>query len=322
MRKRFALPLLAWLYAGGVLAAPPAAVADGRALPLAAVAVPLDPGTPARERVGALRYRGGVALTSTDPAFGGLSALRIGPGGWALSVSDTGNWVTFRLIERGGRLVGARDGWIAPLRDTAGRPPLNKDLGDAEALDWDRATGVATVVFEQDHRFQHYAGIDPARPASLAAPARAVERHPLMRGWQANGGGEAFAWVDGVPTVIAEAGPPARRTMLQRFGALTVVSEYPNPPGFSPTDMAAERGTLTIVNRRFAAAEGPGAVIVRWRRGAPPEELARLTRPLTVDNYEGLALTRRGGRRFLYVLSDDNFNPMQRTLLLKFEVVG
>ena len=51
-------------------------------------------------------------------------------------------------------------------------------------------------------------------------------------------------------------------------------------------------------------------------------EIARMemARPLTVDNYEGLAAipAKDGSVRF-YLLSDDNFQSSQRTLLLAFD---
>ena len=45
-----------------------------------------------------------------------------------------------------------------------------------------------------------------------------------------------------------------------------------------------------------------------------------LRRPLTVDNFEGLAAVpgQDGAIRF-YVISDDNFSSRQRTLLLAFD---
>ena len=51
------------------------------------------------------------------------------------------------------------------------------------------------------------------------------------------------------------------------------------------------------------------------------EELARWGLPLVVDNYEGIA-TRRGanGEILIYLLSDDNFNLLQRSLLVMFEL--
>ena len=49
--------------------------------------------------------------------------------------------------------------------------------------------------------------------------------------------------------------------------------------------------------------------------------LARFARPLTVDNYEGVAVTRDAdGVTLVYILSDDNFNFLQRTLLLLFRL--
>jgi hypothetical protein len=40
-----------------------------------------------------------------------------------------------------------------------------------------------------------------------------------------------------------------------------------------------------------------------------------------IDNMEGIA-TRRGqhGETFVYLLADDNYNPVERTLLLMFEL--
>ena len=49
--------------------------------------------------------------------------------------------------------------------------------------------------------------------------------------------------------------------------------------------------------------------------------IARLAPPLTVDNMEGIAIRREGGRTFVYLISDDNQSKVQRTLLLKFELL-
>ena len=52
------------------------------------------------------------------------------------------------------------------------------------------------------------------------------------------------------------------------------------------------------------------------------ENLAEIRFPLNVDNFEGIE-TRRGpgGETLIYVISDDNYNPLQRTLLMMFEVM-
>ena len=52
-------------------------------------------------------------------------------------------------------------------------------------------------------------------------------------------------------------------------------------------------------------------------------ELARMTAPLSVDSFKGLAVhAGPTGGWTIYFLSDDNFNPLQRTLLLRFHLPG
>ena len=51
--------------------------------------------------------------------------------------------------------------------------------------------------------------------------------------------------------------------------------------------------------------------------------MARFERPLTVDNFEGVAAVQDDdGATLVYILSDDNFNFFQRTLLLLFRLPG
>jgi hypothetical protein len=48
-----------------------------------------------------------------------------------------------------------------------------------------------------------------------------------------------------------------------------------------------------------------------------------IERPLTIDNFEGLAVVRDpSGGVLVYLLSDDNYSPLQRTLLLRFRLAG
>jgi hypothetical protein len=48
------------------------------------------------------------------------------------------------------------------------------------------------------------------------------------------------------------------------------------------------------------------------------EEILRLDTPLPRDNYEGVSAFQFGGRTLVAVVSDDNENMLQRTLLLLF----
>jgi len=66
---------------------------------------------------------------------------------------------------------------------------------------------------------------------------------------------------------------------------------------------------------RFAASQiTPGGTV-------RAEELARLAVPYAVDNLEGVHATRGArGETLLWLMSDDNFNRAQRTILLLFEL--
>ena len=101
---------------------------------------------------------------------------------------------------------------------------------------------------------------------------------------------------------------------------------------FSPTDAdrpdVSSGAPIIVLQRRYSPEAGNAARVVRFRPGPDPaqqpvreivgfETLAELLPPLTLDNFEGLA----AHARFIYIVSDNNFSPTQRTLLLKFEVV-
>ena len=52
-------------------------------------------------------------------------------------------------------------------------------------------------------------------------------------------------------------------------------------------------------------------------------ELAQITPPISIDNFEGLAVfPEEKGGAIIYILSDDNFSPFQRTLLQQFRLPG
>jgi hypothetical protein len=97
--------------------------------------------------------------------------------------------------------------------------------------------------------------------------------------------------------------------------------------GFVPTDAALlPSGDILILERRFppvgarlrllpATSTAAGAIL----DGA---EIARFEGSLTVDNMEGIDV-RRGssGETLVWLVSDDNFSFLQRTLLLMFRLV-
>ncbi len=291
--------------------------------------VPLST-NPDQQVVGGLRYLGGVHLSSRDRRFGGFSGLRVRDDGWALAVSDTGAWAGFQLVETNDRLVAVAGFHMAPMLDQAGNRPVSKSAADAESVELE-ADGAATVTMEQDHRILHFAGIDPSRPASFSARPKAVERPEVMTGWPSNGGAETYAAISAETRLViaedAESTSSIRRAALSAARGWTRF-DYRAPAGFSPTDaVGLGDGRALILHRRFTPTDGVSAVVsiadfsaVKPDDIVTSQEIAWFKPPLTVDNMEAIAIRRSGTRTFVYLISDDNQNKAQRTLLLKFEL--
>ncbi|MCC7428972.1 MAG: esterase-like activity of phytase family protein [Alphaproteobacteria bacterium] len=106
-------------------------------------------------------------------------------------------------------------------------------------------------------------------------------------------------------------------------------------PGFwfQPTDAASlPDGGALVLERRFTLLTGlqarlallPAAALAQPADRRSPIEIARFAAPLTLDNFEGLAVEPLpGGRLRILIVSDDNYRrSLQRTLLLMFETEG
>ena len=335
MISRFAMPgLLCAAIALPILPAP-GAQAD-RNIPLFSKSVPLSPQDRDRDRdrdsdcvrAGALLYRGGLAIRSTYRRFGGLSGLVVSPDGKRLTaISDRGSWFSAGILyDETGRLAGLADGRTGALLSPEGAR-LRGRAADAEALTV-LSDGSALVAFERRHRIYRYpAGPHPlaGRPTLWPAPA-GLAAAPF------NGGAETLAHIGrGDVLLLAEdlrigdnafAGWIGRNGRWQHFA-------YARTGDFRPTDATMlPNGDIAVLERHFTLATGHSARIVLLPRAAVApgttvrgKEILHLTPSMTVDNFEGISARRgRNGRTVLYILSDDNFNPLQRTLLLMFEM--
>ena len=340
----------------GVYAAGPA-LGSGpvRQLAVAARPLPLNPGDAGASRIGRLRYLGGLALRADDRGFGGLSGMVWEPAcGRLLAVTDSGSWIVLAPVEEGDRLVDVRTAWVAPILDPEGRPPASKAAADAEEVARS-ADGALFVSYEQRHRIEQFRGLSACHPETLGRPP--VARHVLaeMAGWPANGGAEAMAVSgDGLlllsetveatgPEGHGRTGKGSRQGLRWTPGAPAAAFSWPLPAdGGQPTAMdlfedEAGRTHMLVLHRRASLLDGLSAVVsealLEPGSGLPEESdpgesrvVARLRRPLTVDNMEAMAVRRESGRGesgriFVYLASDDNFNRLQRTLLLKFELL-
>jgi len=305
--------------AGGALAQSP--------LALSASPLPFNPEDKTQETVGGLLWRGGLAITSNDPRFGGLSDLVLAPDGSSFTaVSDAGRWVTARLTyDSAGKLAGITGGASGSLHNPQGLLLAGKREQDAEAL-VRLDDGSLMVAFERNHRLLQYGkGGLASVPKALPAPAG-------LAGARANAGAEALVALAGDRLLAFTEGQKMGdsyavylREADGKWHALAL-----RPKGlFVPTGAAQlPNGDVLLLERRFTILGGLGARLSRIplaaiRPGAllTGSEIAELRPPLSLDNFEGVAVHRLGdGTTRLTLVSDDNFSPLQRTLIVQFEL--
>ncbi|MGH6719016.1 MAG: esterase-like activity of phytase family protein [Alphaproteobacteria bacterium] len=302
-----------------------AAVADGT---IGATALALDPRDPGRTAFGQAELLAAFVLSHDDDRFGGYSGLAVSPGGDRLTlVSDQGTWLELDLgHDPDGRIIGFGRTRFGALLDAAGEP---LGYADAEALAPLAAGGFA-VSFERDPRIDLY-------PDGLAGPAGRRIGPAGFGPLASNGGLEALvALPDGGFVALVEDPEPDgghRGLAIAPDGAVRTFV-YVTEPAFEPTDLAGlPSGDLLVLERKFNVIEGANVRIVRLaaadvRAGqgvtgsrVTGREVVRLAPPLATDNFEGLAVRPApGGGVLVYLVSDDNFKPIQRTLVLQFRL--
>jgi hypothetical protein len=292
------------------------AVPDAGALPLDLEAAPVEIGA---DGLTGLRPLGAWELTAAQSEFGGLSGLVADPGR-LVALSDGGSLVEIDLGPDGlpGPRPGARLLWLTERGERPERSGL-----DAEALTRD-ADGGLVAGFERDHRL---APLDPTGSIGRAIRLAEFERLPF------NAGIEALATLQSRQAIAIVETPDEQGFpffVLDPDGTLSAEGHLPAPSEHLVTgaDVGPD-GRLYVVYRYFSLFTG---VSIRLRRfdlaGMPPLPVPDSAVTLGewghlsgIDNMEAVALDRGpdGGLR-LWLVSDDNFNPLQRTLLMLFAV--
>lgn len=280
-------------------------------------------GTPQAE---AAEVRGALELTATGrDAVHGLSGL-VWCRGVLHAVSDQGELLDIAPEMRSGTLAGARLLARRPLKDETGAP-LRGRARDAEGLALARCGPQPEffVSFEQRPRLARFdaAGNLMAPVPIPALYARRLSVVPANSGLEALTVHPSFGIVagleypaQGLPAQILafEQDVTWRYPTVAHKGALVGLETLPD-------------GRLLALERRFLSPWKPLIISVQVldlptpRRNSAADitpvaqRLVRFssTEGWPVDNFEALALDADGG---LFLLSDDNANPRQKTLLV------
>jgi hypothetical protein len=305
--------------------APPPSDAALRPVAVTTTPVALNPTNPTQVVIDTFRYAGGISIrTQALSRLHGLSDLAIGADGVTMHAQgDDGDTLVARLVlGPDGRLRGLTGVRMGRLVGPDNNVLSNKENTDAEGMAV-LADGSRLISFERNARILRY-------PAGGGAPAPVSmpEGH-----FPDNGGLEALAaYPLGGPDAYL-AGAEDGRVWLCRLAAPCAPLAIPGPPpGYGLTGMTMLPGTsqpfLALLYRAWDPVSGNRTImsIVRLNGESGSAFMAvgyttlHLDRPLTRENFEGVAAVRReNGDVRLYLLVDDNFNPAQQTLLLAFD---
>ena len=298
---------------------PAAPLSFGPSIAIQTSPVALDPADPGHLAIGDFVFAGGLVMTSDQTSrLHGLSDLVVEPDGDVLSVSDDGaDLFSGRLVlDDAGRLIGLTDGSLRPLTGLNGKPLEGKAWSDAEGVTR-LGSGDMLVSFEHQHRIWRYAPSSNRIPTAALMPTVAMAENDGMEGLAA------------APTVAADAYwvgvEPGAIWFCRLRGACDEVTGLPTPPpGYRLSSLTTgPKGELVVLHHSYLPAIGSRIIVtvVADPLGAKRTVASfAMSQALSIDNFEGVAVVPRSdGRWRLYLLSDDNFSPTQRTLLLAFD---
>ena len=291
---------------------------------------------PTETKFGLLEYIGGLELRGAHPNFGGISAIRVAPGGEQfLSVTDTGDWITGRIAYQDRKPIGLADVILSPTLGADGKRNKDNGLWDSEsiALDGDHVF----IGIERDHSLVAY---DFAK-GGISAVGKHVQLPSYVQNWPENRGIEALGII---PTGSQYAGrligisersrgrdDPTDGFVMKRDGSEPFRFSISRSDGFDVTDLDfLPSGDLIVLERYFSPVRGVAMRLKRFKTTEIKPEavvdgeiIISADSQFHVDNMEGLSIHKNSeGDTVFTIISDDNFSIAQRILLLQFKWTG
>lgn len=270
-----------------------------------------------------IRVLGAWRVTSNDHSVGGISAMAWQEGR-LVALTDTGSVIEARPDFARLRATGTIGG-VAVDCGYDGQ----KSSRDSESLAIDPDSRIRWIGFESRNAICR---IDHSQPgAAVLVVPRA------MATWPQTGGPEAMTRLsDGRFVVIAERprrkGPDSPMLVFDRDpvepGGTVRQHMFAPPDGYRPTEVVAlpDQSLLVLVRSYRFPFSFDGRLLhvsaAAWaRRRVTGQTVASFTAPLN-ENFEALAITQVNGRTYVWAMTDDNFMPNQRTILVLMEYIG
>jgi hypothetical protein len=292
-----------------------------------------DPREPQRTRFGSLAFRGGLVFDSPHRLFGGISGLHVAADGRNfLALNDKGYWLRGRIVYRGGKPIAIADAEMAPILGPDGRPLNRRGWYDTEALATDN--GAVYVSIERVNeilRFDYAKDGLRARGQPLPVPG-GMKTLPYNKSLECLAMAPKGTPLAGTLISIAERGLDAQGN-LKGFlvGPQAGTFALKRSDEFDVSDCTVgPDAELLVLERRFSWMRGVAMRIrsvplaaIRLGGLVDGAELIYADMAHQIDNMEAMSVHRApDGALVLTLMSDDNFSPLQRTLLLQFTLRG
>jgi hypothetical protein len=289
---------------------------------------------PAQTRFGALEFRGGLALTSNDPAFGGISALRMEPdGSHFLALTDNGSWLRARIVYEDGKPTGIADAEMAPMLGSDGKPLAARGWFDTESLA--EAEGMLYVGIERVEKIVRF----NYRRDGLLARGEPIKVPDDFKTFTFNKSLECLAVPPPDSPLAGELIAVTERSLDAQGNHRSYLLKGDHVARFSvkrsddfdvsdctilpPADLLLlERSYSRLRNIRMRIRRIPLGLI-KPDTLVDGKVLIAADFAYQIDNMEGIGVHRNAANETIITLvSDDNFSFIQRNLLLQFALVG
>lgn len=208
---------------------------------------------------------------------------------------------------------------IVPLKSEENKILMgDKTEGDAEAIDI--KNGDIFIAFERNHRVLRYA--NEKKPEHFINPEN-------FKNLISNEGIEAMGFIKNQLLLITEnskASPQTVKAYLYRNNILTIFY-YPLYKNYNPTDLTIlNDNEILVLERSYTPNFGNRARILTFQYSdikeneiVRPKQLVKLKPPFPLDNYEAIGNIQITEQLYkLFIVSDNNFNPKQKNLLIEF----
>lgn len=277
-----------------------------------------------RRDFGDLTLMGAVRWDLQREDFGGFSGLWVGNDNEVVALTDKAHWYRAKLIETDQAILyGLEFEKLGRLKGEDGKQ-LERPFMDSEALTR-RKDGSWVISFESENRLMSFDQLN-ASGKTLPLPI------DFTKNMDHNRGIEAFDYdYQGRMVLISEgsilSSPTIAGLVISNDDqSYNFALERSN--GFNVTDLAYEQVSdrFFVLERRFSILGGFSMRLRSFSASAlsenaviEPKTHFASTSALYFDNMEGLALRREAdGALYAFLISDNNFNQLQNTIIAKF----